>query len=62
MDPFSVWVLELSTEEDDILSLKKETISMYSCRYLIDPPYLATTKKTFCIVTELTGYCMPVSC
>ena len=44
MDLFSVWVLELATEED-ILAPKKEWISMSSSRYLIDPPNLANYQK-----------------
>ena len=44
LDPFSVWVLELATEEH-ALAPKKERISMSSCRYLIDPPNLANYQK-----------------
>ena len=44
LDPFSIWVLELATEED-VLAPKKELISMSSCRYLIDPPNLVNFKK-----------------
>ena len=63
LDPFSMWVLELATEED-VLVPKKERISMSSCRYLIDPPNLANCKKkkTFSIANWTDWYCSPVSC
>ena len=44
LDPFSVWVLELATEED-VLTPKKERISISSYGYLIDLSTLANYIK-----------------
>ena len=62
LDPCSVWVLELATEED-VLAPKKEWISMSSCRYLIDLRNLANyKKKPFDIANWTDWCCMPVRC